>query len=65
MSFGKLDFDYQKTDLAAVNYKGLRDWLTNEKKLGEVLIVAWKTEFKRVSAELESMPFKWEGIIFS
>lgn len=61
LSFGKLDFDYQKTDLAAVNYKGLRDWLTNEKKLGEVFDRRMKTEFKRVSAELESMPFKWGG----
>ena len=47
--------------MAAVNYKGLRDWLTNEKKLGEVFDRRMKTEFKRVSAELESMPFKWGG----
>ncbi len=37
LAFSKLDFDYQKTDLAAVNYKGQRDWLTNEKQLSEVL----------------------------
>ena len=61
LAFGKLDFDYQKTDLAAVNYKGLRDWQTNEKKLGEVFDRRMKTEFKRVSAELESMPFNWGG----
>ena len=61
LAFGKLDFDYQKTDLAAVNYKGLRDWQTNEKKLGEVFDRRMKTEFKRVSAELESMLFNWGG----
>jgi len=61
LAFGKLDFDYQKTDLAAVNYKGLRDWKTNEKKLGEVFDRRMKTEFKRVSVDLESVPFDWRG----
>jgi tonB-dependent hemoglobin/transferrin/lactoferrin receptor family protein len=61
LAFGKLDFDYQKTDLAAVNYKGLRDWKTNEKKLGEVFDRRMKTEFKRVSVDLESVPFNWRG----
>ncbi|SNV69366.1 TonB-dependent hemoglobin/transferrin/lactoferrin family receptor [Haemophilus pittmaniae] len=61
LAFSKFDVDYQKTDLAAVNYKGLRHWRTNEKQLGEVFDRRMKTEFKRASAELESMPFNWGG----
>lgn len=61
LAFSKLDFDYQKTDLAAVNYKGQRDWLTNEKQLSEVYDRRMKTVFKRISAELESMPFNLGG----
>lgn len=61
LAFSKLDFDYQKTDLAAVNYKGQRDWLTNEKQLSEVYDRRMKTVFKGISAELESMPFNLGG----
>ena len=61
LAFSKLDFDYQKTDLAAVNYKGQRDWLTNEKQLSEVYDRRMKTVFKRISAELERMPFNLGG----
>ena len=61
LAFSKLDFDYQKTDLAAVNYKGQRHWLTNEKQLSEVYDRRMKTVFKRISAELESMPFNLGG----
>ena len=39
-AFGKLDFDYQKQIWQQSTIKGLRDWLTNEKRLGEVLIAA-------------------------
>ena len=47
--------------MAAVNYKGQRDWLTNEKQLSEVYDRRMKTVFKRISAELESMPFNLGG----
>lgn len=57
LASSKLDFDYQKTDLAAVNYKGQRNSQTNEKELSEVYDRRMKTVFKRISAELESMPF--------
>ena len=36
LAFAKLNLDYQKTDLAAVNYKGDRHWKTNEKELSEI-----------------------------
>ena len=61
LASSKLDFDYQKTDLAAVNYKGQRNWQTNEKELSEVYDRRMKTVFKRISAELESMPFNLGG----
>ena len=59
LAFGKLDFDYQKTDLAAVNYKGLRDWQTNEKKLGEVFDRRMKTEFKPAQSSFSN----WSGFL--
>ncbi|NXZ83874.1 TonB-dependent hemoglobin/transferrin/lactoferrin family receptor [Haemophilus influenzae] len=61
LASSKLDFDYQKTDLAAVNYKGQRDSQTNEKQLSEVYDRRMKTVFKRISAKLESMPFNLGG----
>lgn len=61
LAFSKLDFDYQKTDLAAVNYKGQRNSQTKEKELSEVYDRRMKTVFKRISAELESMPFNLGG----
>ena len=61
LAFAKLNLDYQKTDLAAVNYKGDRHWKTNEKELSEIFDRRMKTTFKRATIELESQPFKLLG----
>ena len=61
LAFSKIDLDYQKTDLAAVNYKGGRNWQTQEKELDEILDRRMKTEFKRATLELESQPFELLG----
>lgn len=57
LAFAKLDLDYQKTDLAAVNYKGGSNWQTNAKELDEIFDRRMKTEFKRANLELESISF--------
>ena len=61
LSFAKVDLDYQKTDLAAVNYKGGKNWRTQEKELDEILDRRMKTIFKRATLELESQPFNGLG----
>lgn len=57
LAFAKADLDYQKTDLAAVNYKGGRHWKTGEKELDEIYDRRMKTEFKRATLRFDSMPF--------
>ncbi|MFQ1014464.1 TonB-dependent hemoglobin/transferrin/lactoferrin family receptor [Avibacterium paragallinarum] len=63
LAFTQLDFDYQKTDLAAVNYKGGRNWFTGEKELDEVFDRRMKTTFKRLSFYAESEPLNTFKII--
>ncbi|AHG72613.1 Hemoglobin receptor [Mannheimia sp. USDA-ARS-USMARC-1261] len=60
----KTDIDYQYTDLAAVNYKGLRSWnfLTNQsnpKELMEIYDRRMKTKYTRVSMQADSQPFEF------
>lgn len=61
LALAKIDLDYQKTDLAAVNYKGGRHWQTDEKQLDEIFDRRMKTEFKRATLKLETMPFLLTG----
>ncbi|MCW9699182.1 TonB-dependent hemoglobin/transferrin/lactoferrin family receptor [Avibacterium sp. 20-129] len=61
LAFTKFDVDYQKTDLAAVNYKGGRHWQTDEKELDEVFDRRMKTTFKRASFYVESEPLSFLG----
>ncbi|MDH3003354.1 ligand-gated channel protein [Pasteurella multocida] len=57
----KFDIDYQKTDLAAVNYKGARHWKTNERELNEIFNRRMETIFKRSSLEMMSHTFSLLG----
>ncbi|PJK06800.1 ligand-gated channel protein [Lysobacteraceae bacterium NML71-0210] len=52
----KLDGDYQRTDLTALNYKGGRNYTTQEKELGEVFDRRMHTRFKRLTFGLETLP---------
>ncbi|WP_386690033.1 TonB-dependent hemoglobin/transferrin/lactoferrin family receptor [Lonepinella sp. MS14437] len=56
LAYAKLDLDYQKTNLSALNYKGNRDYLTNAKKISETFDRRMKTDFKRANIRLESLP---------
>ncbi|PJG82279.1 TonB-dependent hemoglobin/transferrin/lactoferrin family receptor [Caviibacterium pharyngocola] len=61
IAFFKADWDYQKTDLAAVNYKGGLHWQTKEKQLDEIFDRRMKTEFKRFTLSSESLPLSFLG----
>lgn len=61
LSYSKFDIDYQYTDLAAVNYKGGRNYKTNEKELDEIYDRRMKTKFTRGSIELVAQPFNLFG----
>lgn len=65
----KADFDYQKTKMAAVNYKGsfpIEDRFTlkrnyNQKDLGEIYNRSMDTTFKRITLRLDSHPLELGG----
>ncbi|EJS88983.1 hypothetical protein AAUPMB_07887, partial [Pasteurella multocida subsp. multocida str. Anand1_buffalo] len=57
----KFDLDYQKTDLAAVNYKGGRHFTTDAKELNEIYDRRMKTVFTRGSVELNAQPVHFYG----
>lgn len=57
----KTELDYQRTDLAAVNYKGSRHWLTDEPKLDEIYDRRMLTDFKRLTTRLDSQPLHFWG----
>lgn len=70
ISLVKADFDYQKTKVASVNYKGsfpedrTQDPYTyfwNQKDLDEIYNRSMNTRFKRISLRLDSQPFKLVG----
>lgn len=66
LSLLRSDFDYQKTDLASVNYKGSRplNFITNtygEKELDEIYDRRMRTNYKRFSLLLEGQPFRLGG----
>ncbi|WP_424410100.1 TonB-dependent hemoglobin/transferrin/lactoferrin family receptor [Pasteurella sp. PK-2025] len=61
LSYGKVDLDYQKTDLAAVNYKGGRNFNTDKKELNEIYDRRMKTTFTRGSLELTAQPIHFYG----
>ncbi len=50
----QLDADYQNTDLAAVSYKGGRNWSTDEKELLEIFDRRMKTRYRRFTLGLQS-----------
>lgn len=64
----KADFDYQKTKVAAINYKGLfptnyTTWETeyHKKEVGEIYNRSMDTRFKRFTLRLDSHPLQLEG----
>ncbi|MGR3808445.1 TonB-dependent hemoglobin/transferrin/lactoferrin family receptor [Pasteurella testudinis] len=57
----KLHYDLQKTDIASVNYKGGRDWKTEQKRLDEIYDRRMKTKFNQVALELRSQPLVFLG----
>ena len=59
LAYGKLEYDYQKTLVGAINYKGGRNWTTNAKELGEVNDRRLYTKFHRMSGRLDSVPFEF------
>lgn len=61
LAFLKFGFDYQKTDLSAINYKGARNRRTEEKELDEILDRRMKTKFKRITLNTESQPLRFFG----
>lgn len=61
LAYSKFDLDYQKTDLAAVNYKGGRHFTTDAKELNEIYDRRMKTVFTRGSVELNAQPVHFYG----
>ncbi|HDR1931390.1 TPA: TonB-dependent hemoglobin/transferrin/lactoferrin family receptor [Pasteurella multocida] len=61
LAYSKFDLDYQKTDLAAVNYKGGRHFTTDAKELNEIYDRRMKTVFTRGSVELNAQPIHFYG----
>lgn len=67
LSMLRADYDFQKTDLAAVNYKGSMayDWATmtetDEKELDEVFDRRMKTRYQRLSLRTDFQPFQAWG----
>lgn len=64
----KADFDYQKTKVAAINYKGLfptnyTTWETeyHKKEVGEIYNRSMDTRFKRFTLRLDSHPLQLGG----
>lgn len=64
----KADFDYQKTKVAAINYKGLfptnyTAWETeyHKKEVGEIYNRSMDTRFKRFTLRLDSHPLQLGG----
>lgn len=64
----KADFDYQKTKVAAINYKGLfptnyTTWETEyrKKEVGEIYNRSMDTRFKRFTLRLDSHPLQLGG----
>ncbi|OOS05074.1 hemoglobin/transferrin/lactoferrin receptor protein [Moraxella cuniculi DSM 21768] len=59
----RVDYDKQKTDLSAINYKGTHpyDWRTNtqsaEKNLDEIFDRRMQTDFDRLSLRADFQPF--------
>ncbi|MGR6981300.1 TonB-dependent hemoglobin/transferrin/lactoferrin family receptor [Testudinibacter sp. P27/CKL/0425] len=61
LSMLKLSYNHQKTDVASVNYKGGRNWKTEEKELGEIYDRRMKTKFNQLAFELQSKPLNLAG----
>ena len=68
LSLLKADFDYQKTKVAAVNYKGSfpMDYSTwtrnyNQKDLDEIYNRSMDTTFKRITLRMDSQPLQLGG----
>ncbi|MDO4625801.1 MAG: TonB-dependent hemoglobin/transferrin/lactoferrin family receptor [Pasteurellaceae bacterium] len=56
-SYAKIDFDWMKTDVAAVNYKGSGEG----HPLDEIYDRRMKTQYKRLNFHLDSIPLQWGG----
>ena len=68
LSMLKADIDYQKTKMAAINYRGtfptnFTTWETeyDKKKVGEIYNRSMDTRFKRISLRLDSQPLQLGG----
>ena len=67
LSMLKADFDYQKTKVASINYKGLfpRNSLLqleyDKKEIGEIFNRSMDTRFKRFTLRLDSQPLQLGG----
>lgn len=66
LSLLKLDLDYQKTDLAAVNYKFHTriisfSPLIENTELSEIADRRMQTDFKRIKLKLDSLPLNFKG----
>lgn len=58
----RLDLDYQSTDIAAVNYKGGRNYSSGEKELDEIYDRRMQTDYYRLSLGVDSQPLVgWGG----
>lgn len=56
LAYLKTEYDYQSTDIGAINYKGGRNYNTDAKELNEIYNRRVFTTFHRVSLRLESSP---------
>lgn len=61
LSLARLDFNYQKTDLATISYRGTTNVNTNQRSLGNIYDRRMQTTYKRLGLQLESMPFPLGG----
>lgn len=52
----KLEYDYQKSDLAAVGYKGVRNWSTDAKELDEIYDRNFASQFHRLTLSAQTQP---------
>ncbi|MFC0819553.1 TonB-dependent hemoglobin/transferrin/lactoferrin family receptor [Moraxella marmotae] len=57
----RAEYDHQKAEISAINYKGGRDWQTNAKQLDEIFDRRIKNRFERLSFSGDFQPFALGG----
>lgn len=58
LAHAKVEYDHQRTKVAAISYKGNRSYRTGEKRLDEIYDRRVNTKFDRLSFRAESLPLE-------